>query len=142
MDTVQFLKKNRKIFLDSMIFIYLFEGYHEHQKDLKYLFTAIEEGKNLAFTSLITLSEVLVKPYKLQAFSLIDEYLRFFNEFPHLHLLTFSQETALQTAKIRALSRFKTPDAIQIATALEEKTQGFITSDRQLVFEGIDFLYF
>jgi len=137
----RFLKDCRSIFLDSMIFIYFFEGREERQRDLTYLFDSIEQGKMNASTSSLTISEVLVKPYKTQALSLIDEYLRFFNEFPHLRVLPLSQEIAIETARIRAQSNLKTPDAIQLASALIDRSDGFITSDKQLVLSGLNFFY-
>ena len=137
----EFLKKNKTVFLDTMIFIYFFEAQKGREKELRNLFTAIESGQIAAFTSLITLTEVLVKPYKLKVFSLVDEYLRFFNEFPHLSLISSSQEIAMRAAQLRASRNFKTPDAMQLASALAVNARGFITRDKQLSLKEMSFLY-
>ncbi|WP_366556963.1 PIN domain-containing protein [Desulfosporosinus sp. BICA1-9] len=39
------------------------------------------------------------------------------------------QNIALQAAKLRASYGFKTPDALFLATAIEEKAEAFITND-------------
>lgn len=137
----EFLRQNKKVFLDSMIFIYYFEGYEKKSKQLQCLFNAIEKGETHAFMSLVTISEVLVRPYTLQALDIADEYLRFFNEFPSLTILPFSQETAARAAYVRSKTNLKTPDAIQIAAALTANISGFITSDKQLSSKHLNFFY-
>ena len=49
------------------------------------------------------------------------------------------QNVAHQAAKLRARYGLKTPDALFLATALEEKAQAFITNDVRLkVIENIE----
>ncbi|MBI3335700.1 MAG: type II toxin-antitoxin system VapC family toxin [Candidatus Portnoybacteria bacterium] len=129
---LEFLEKHRSLFLDSMIFIYFFEGFTPKEERLKLLFSRIESGLNLGYTSLITLSEVLVKPYQRQDNEVINEYIRFFQEFPHIDILSMNQIIAIRSAQLRARYRIRTPDALQVASALEYAIEGFITADRAL----------
>ncbi|MHB8126098.1 MAG: type II toxin-antitoxin system VapC family toxin [Desulfitobacteriaceae bacterium] len=46
------------------------------------------------------------------------------------------QNVALQAAKLRARYGFKTPDALFLATAMEEKAEAFITNDVRL--QGVE----
>ncbi|MCO5388367.1 PIN domain-containing protein [Desulfosporosinus sp.] len=46
------------------------------------------------------------------------------------------QNVALQAARLRARYGFKTPDALFLATALEEKAEAFITND--VLLQGIE----
>ena len=137
----EFLKENKSVFLDTMIFIYFFEAQQGKEKELRHLFNVIENGHVSAFTSLITLTEILVKPYKLKIYSLVDEYLRFLNEFPHLSLAPLSQEIFIKAAQLRANYNFKTPDAIQLASALDINAAGFITGDKELLLKEMNFFY-
>lgn len=129
---LRFLETHRSCFLDSMVFIYFFEGFVPKEPLLKLLFSRIESGVNLGYTSLITLSEVLVKPYQKKDNEIVNEYIRFFREFPHLTILPINQVLSIHAAKLRAQHRLKTPDAFQVALALEYQIDGFITSDREI----------
>ncbi|MDA8223254.1 MAG: PIN domain-containing protein [Desulfitobacterium hafniense] len=56
--------------------------------------------------------------------------------FPNLGLREIDQNVALQAARLRARYGFKTPDALFLATALEEKAEAFITND--VLLQGIE----
>ena len=67
---------------------------------------------------------------------LTDRYLAFISTFPNLGLREIDQNVAHQAAKLRARYGFKTPDALFLATAMEEKAEAFITNDVRL--QGIE----
>ncbi len=54
----------RRVALDSMAFIYLFEDDPGHVSILKPLFHAIERGEMQAATSTLTIAECLVHPLR------------------------------------------------------------------------------
>lgn len=60
----------------------------------------------------------------------------FVSTFPNLGLREIDQNVALQAAKLRARYGFKTPDALFLATAMEEKAEAFITNDVRL--QGVE----
>lgn len=60
----------------------------------------------------------------------------FISTFPNLGLREIDQNIAHLAAKLRARYGFKTPDALFLATALEEKAEAFITNDVRL--KGIE----
>ena len=93
------------------------------------LFNAVEIGKVYAVSSVLLITEVLTKPLKDANKGLADRYLSFVSTFPNLGLREIDQNIALQAAKLRASYGFKTPDALFLATAIEEKAEAFITND-------------
>ena len=54
----------RSVYLDSNVFIYAVEGMEPYQADLRNLFVQIASSKIIAVTSVLTLAEVLVKPFR------------------------------------------------------------------------------
>jgi predicted nucleic acid-binding protein len=80
-------------------------------------------------TSVLTITELLTGPYKSKNFQLVEEYRSTLFSFPNLTFREMDYEIANQTAQLRAEYGLKTPDAIQLATALLEKADVFITND-------------
>lgn len=128
----QFLKEHPQIYLDAMIFIYLFEDFPQFQKEASFIFNSIEKNKNQGLTSKLTISEILVQPYRMEAKPTVNRYLNFLYNFPHLKLIPINDSILLKTASLRAESNLKTPDAIHITSALEKEASGFITADQQI----------
>jgi predicted nucleic acid-binding protein len=54
--------RGERIYLDTNIFIYAIEGYPDFVDELNQLFDSIDAGNFRAFTSELTLAEVLVRP--------------------------------------------------------------------------------
>jgi predicted nucleic acid-binding protein len=92
----------------------------------------VEEGKILAVTSTITLLECLVQPFRSKSIDLAARYKTLFRNFPHLSVIPVSEEIAEKAAGLRAQYQLKTPDAIQIATAMICDSYVFLTNDEDL----------
>ena len=121
------------IALDSMVFIYLFENDERYRDFVEPLFQQIESQKVSACTSMISLIETL-SPAKLSGDECVtNELTRFFQETPGLTVHPVSWEVAQEAAKLRRENpHLRTPDSIQIATALVHKAGTFITYDVKL----------
>lgn len=138
-----FLKglKSQKVGLDTMIFIYAFEEHPAHLPLLKHFFSVLEKGEIEAVTSTITIQECLVHPYRKKDFALAAQYMVLFRNFPHLSIITVTDDIAERAAFLRAHYNLKTPDAIQVATALISGSRAFLTNDENLAsVKGIDIL--
>lgn len=131
-DLKQFLEEHSSLYLDAMIFVYLFEDYPQFGEEVSSIFESIEENENQGFTSKLTLSEILVQPYRLKAKPTVNRYLNFLYNFPHLELISINDSILLKTASLRAKSNLRTPDAIHVTSALEKGASGFITADQQI----------
>ena len=89
----------------------------------------IENPGHRAITSTVALTEILVKPYAVGDASRIDEARALLNTYPNLHWIAPSLRIAEQAARLRALHRLKTPDALLAATAVSSRATGFVTND-------------
>ncbi len=63
---------------------------------------------------------------------MVDEYRSFLTATPHLSLRTLDPPLAEQAAALRARYQLRTPDAVQIAAAIEFGAPLFLTNDDRL----------
>lgn len=124
--------RGQMVGLDTMIFIYAFEEYPRYVSLLRSFFLALEKGDMEAVTSTLTITECLVQPYRKNNFALAAQYLALFRNFPHLSVIPVTDEIAERAAFLRAHYNLKTPDAIQLATALVSGSRFFLTNDADL----------
>lgn len=122
----------RRVGLDTSLFIYLVEGHREFGDRASQIFESIEKGRLEAVTSTLTMLELLVQPYRAGNPELTSRYYALFNRYPHLTLRPLDLSTADRAAQLRATYALKTPDAIQVATALEWGAEAFLTNDYKL----------
>lgn len=118
--------------LDTAVFIYFIE------EDLKFLplvegiFVAIDAGSLLAVTSALTLLETLVVPIRAGNQRLADRYEVLLSQSRGLYLVDLDRPLLRRAAEVRAVSGLKTPDALQVAAALQAGCTAFVTNDRQI----------
>ena len=131
---ISFLKrlKGQKIAIDTMIFIYAFEEHPAHASFLRSFFYALEKGEMESVTSSVTITESLAQPYRLKDFTLAAQYMALFRNFPHLSVVPVTDDIAERAAFLRASQNLKTPDALQLATALLSESNFFLTNDQSL----------
>jgi predicted nucleic acid-binding protein len=123
------LRSTRLVGLDSAIFIYHFEEHPRYQALCTEVFDAMEAGAIQAVTSTVTLVEVLVQPLAKGAQELASRYEQYLRGGPSLTLRSLDPDLALQAAHLRARYQIRTPDAIQIAAAIEFGARLFLTND-------------
>jgi len=87
-------------------------------------------------TQRLTLTEVLIQPYRLDKPSLANEYCNLLKNSRYFTLLPIDIQTAELAAKIRAHYNLRTPDAIQVSTAINSGCQAFLSND--LIFKRIN----
>jgi len=85
-----------------------------------------------AHSSVITLSEVLTLPYRVGDAALAQRYQSFLLRSRNFSLDLVTADIAEQAANLRARYGLRTPDALQIATALAASCGAFLTNDAQL----------
>lgn len=123
---------SRTVFLDSAPLIYFIEGNNHYTNILKLIFEDNDNGKFSFITSSITLHEVLVKPLRDGKIAIADFYKKILLTAPGIEILELSVEIAEQAALLRAKYNLKTPDAIQLATAIQSKCDFCLTHDKRL----------
>ncbi len=116
--------------VDTNIFIYYFEQNPDFGEKAKTVFEHLINDKLVAITSIIALIEILSAKFLSQKSALEMEN-KFMN-IPNLTVFEVDQKISVEAAQIKREYGFRTPDAIQLATALSAKAKVFITNDRRL----------
>lgn len=118
--------------LDTNVFIYFLEDHPRYGSWCASLFNRIERGHNPAVTSTVTLLELLVQPYRDQNEELAQKIFALTSTYPKLEWVPVTMDLADRAADLRARYRLKTPDAIQLATAIGYRATRFYGNDRNL----------
>ena len=139
----KFLARHERIGVDTMVFIYHLQDHPTYASLTHVIFEAWEEGRNFGITSVVTMLEILVKPKRDGDFEAARDYEELLATYPNLRILDVDIAVAVLAADLRAKYAIRTPDALQIATAVHAGASGFITNDeqlRQVAQEGIEVL--
>jgi predicted nucleic acid-binding protein len=115
---------------DTAPLIYFIEGHPVYGSLVRVVFERAEAGIVELFTSTLTLTEVLAHPLEKQAEEIAKAYKTILLESPHLHVFDVDVRIAETAAELRARYRLKTPDAIQIAVAIQAGCEAFLTNDK------------
>lgn len=118
--------------LDTSVFVYFIEEHPTYLPLVDLLFEAIAAGEIQAVTSGLTLLEVLVVPFRFANAPLIDRYENLLTRSRGLRLIDLDRGVLRSAALLRAATRAKTPDAIQLASALSAGCSVFLTNDNRL----------
>lgn len=119
----------RRVYLDTNIVIYAVEGFADYSDQIQALLEAMDTGEIVAFTSDLTLAETLVKPMKDQNLAIQHAYRTFLTPTAAMEIIPISRDILEDAARLRATTKLKLPDAIQLATALRERCDSFLTND-------------
>lgn len=131
-----FLRRHRRIALDTSVFIYLLEANTRYIELTDPVFAWLERPEHAAVTSTITMTELLVPAYRSGGDERVNEFYALLATYPNLDWMPPSLEIADIAARIRAAHRLRTPDALQAATAVHARATGLITNDP--VFERVE----
>ena len=124
-----FLRPQRRVALDTSIFIYQVEKNARYFALSDVVFEWLEKQGNEAVTSTLSLTELLVPAYRESKEKPIETYYGLFRTFPSLTWIPPGLEVADIAARLRAAHGLKTPDAIHAATAIYAGAPVFLTND-------------
>jgi len=127
-----FLAGHPVVGIDTSILIYFVQDHVRYGRRCTELFDRIERGHTSAVTSTLSLLEVLVAPYRLNDEPLAQQFFALLSTYPGLKWIPPTLEIADRAAMIRARYGLKTPDSIQIGTALEQGATAFLGNDKAL----------
>lgn len=90
----------------------------------------LSTGRNPAVLSAVTAAELLVRPFRAgpAAVGAVEGFLRFFGS---IRLADVTYAIARDAARIRATTGLPMPDALVIATAIDQGAEVLVTNDRQ-----------
>ena len=121
------------IFIDTAPIIYYIEAHHQFGPLSKELLEYFQDKKLSAYTSVITLTEVLVKPFETGNDNLALKFSKFLRYSNNISLLEITASIAETAGRLRGKYPFlRTMDALQIAVALNISADAFITNDINL----------
>jgi predicted nucleic acid-binding protein len=115
--------------LDTAPVIYFVEKHPQYDALVTEIFQRIDNGMLVGITSVITFTEVLVQPIRRDDAKLQQEYSELLLHSADFETMPIDAETARRAANLRAKYNLRTPDALQVATALEFDCQAFLTND-------------
>ncbi|NEP13429.1 MAG: type II toxin-antitoxin system VapC family toxin [Symploca sp. SIO2C1] len=118
--------------LDSAPLIYFIEENPTYLEMTDAFFEAMVKGEFRVVTSVVTLLEVLVHPLRQGNRMLAQQYRDILLEEEGLTTIEVSVAIAQEAAQLRADYNLRTPDAIQMATAIRQGASFFLTNDARL----------
>ncbi|MGB7847824.1 MAG: PIN domain-containing protein [Candidatus Acidiferrum sp.] len=125
----RFLVRHDKVALDTSVFVYQLEAHPKYLPLTRAIFAWLETPDHFGVTSTITMTELLVKPYRDRDKQRVDNCFALFSRFPNLEWVAPNLDITDAAARIRAEWRLKTPDAIEAATAIYCGISGFLSND-------------
>jgi predicted nucleic acid-binding protein len=121
------------IFLDTAPVIYYIEAHPQFGPLMKQVVSRFKSGSLRAFSSVITLTEVLPKPIEMGREDLARKFVYFLVYGKGIDLLEISVDIAKLAGRLRGQNRFlRTLDAVQLATAINVGVDAFLTNDKKL----------
>lgn len=133
MGAIEILRSHRRIMLDTSPFIYFIEQHQKYFEITDEIFKLIRDDFSLsAFSSIVTLVEVLTQPLKENNSKIAEKYRHLLLHSENFTTYSIDSIIAEKAAVLRARYDLKTPDALQLATAIENNATMFITNDSNL----------
>jgi predicted nucleic acid-binding protein len=121
------------IFIDTAPIIYYIEAHPKFGPLSKEIIDALQSGKLTAYSSVITLTEVMPKPIQKGQNELASKFTEFLINGKNLYLLEISEDIALEAGRLRGkYPGLRALDAVQLSTAISVEADGFLTNDNKL----------
>jgi predicted nucleic acid-binding protein len=124
-----FPRPHKLVLIDTTVWICHFEHHARFGPAAGKVIERLEAGRFRGVASELTLLELTVRPLQLGRQDVADEYELLLSHFPNLELAPVTREILLLAAGLRARHRLRTPDAIQVATAIQSGATLAITND-------------
>jgi predicted nucleic acid-binding protein len=124
------LKSVFRLGVDTSPFICFVEKNPVYYPVCEAVFHSVQEGTLTAWTSVLTLTEVLPTPIQRNDLVLESAYRNLLLATRGVKMWPVESDIALRAAELRASYSLRTPDALQIATAMYAGCDAFFTRDK------------
>ena len=120
----------RLVAFDTAPLIYYIEENPLYLPLVDELFDTIDSDTSTGITSVLTLQEVLVKPLREGMQDIADQYRNILKSSINITLANIDESVCEKAANLRAkYAWLRTPDALQIATAILHNAAVIVTND-------------
>src|SRR5262249_10369125 len=123
------LARVQRLYTETAPLIYYVEENPAYVGKMDAIIAAIEDRPIEAISSVITLTEVLTRPFKLGDTRLAREYRDILLHSGEFRLLLVTSRIAESAADLRARYNLRTPDALHIAAGIDARCDAFLTND-------------
>ncbi len=121
-----------KVFIDTAPFIYALEDNAQYSVLVRKTFSDYYNKETALCTSLLTFTEYCVVPYRQNNVQKISDFESFISD-ANIFVIPFTVQIAKYAAQIRAkYAGIKAMDALQLAFAIQNGCDAFLTNDKQL----------
>jgi predicted nucleic acid-binding protein len=120
-----------RVLIDTSVLLAYFEGSADATHPVAaHLIDAmiVGDGRNAGVVSMVTAMEVLVRPLRTAPAAALHVH-DFLTHTPNVSLQPVDLHVAQEGASLRATHRFKTPDALVIATGVVSQVHHLVTND-------------
>ena len=118
--------------VDTAPFIYFVERHPDYLGLMREIIRRIDAGEIEAVSSVVTLTEVLTHPLRFKNVLLAQRYRDVLYRSRNFRLLPIDAAIAEVTTDLRTRYNLRTPDALQLATAIKAGCDAFLTNDATL----------
>jgi predicted nucleic acid-binding protein len=134
MDKINTLIKSihgSRVYFDTNPIIYFVEQNDNFIQVIDPIFNLIGTGDIFAYTSELTLAEILIKPFKDGSNNIISAHKELLLDEDFFRLTSIDRDLLMQAAEFGGKNNTKLPDAIHMVSAMSNDCQYFITNDKK-----------
>ena len=122
------LPSNGPVYLDASAFIYSVERIEPYQALIEPMWQQAQAGQFTVVSSELVVSEILVRPLR-EGNKVAESLFRSLLGANEVRLIAATRSLWEETARLRAETGLKTPDALHAASALQADCSLFVTND-------------
>lgn len=121
-----------RVAIDTAPLIYFVEEHPRYFEAVETVLRWVDSGRLEAVTSTVTLIEVLSRPIEVGDLDLSRRYVEVLTSSQGFTVRPVDVTMAVRAAELRAKYGLRTPDAIQVACAIESGCDALVTNDIKL----------
>lgn len=121
-----------RVYLDTNLYIYLFEGVETYRQLMASLAAEIDRRDIAVIASELTFTELLPRPVREGRSRLVGGYLELLQQTPRITLAPVDRQVILRAVHLRADFGLRAMDALHVATAVVHGCDTFLTNDQRL----------
>jgi predicted nucleic acid-binding protein len=118
--------------IDTAPLIYFVERHVGYVDIMRKILSLVDSGQFTGYSSVITLTEVLVLPKRAKNIDLENKYRDLLLHSRNYQITPIDSTVAELAASLRAEHNLRTPDALQVASAIQSGCQAFLTNDKSI----------